>query len=468
MVFSSFEFLLYFLPVVLAVYYIVPFRLKNIVLFISSLIFYGYGVKDHPVYLGLFVLSIFINHQLAKGLSRVKKSGGRNFLLCIAMIFNFGQLFLFKYLDFFIDNINFAISHCNTDYVIPHVNLELPIGISFYTFQMTSYLIDVYRKDVKREASLINFGTYVSMFPQLIAGPIVTYSQVQNELTDRKINWKNIEEGLREFTLGLAAKVLIANRIGGLWKQINTIGYESISTPLAWMGIFAFTFQIYFDFWGYSLMARGLGTLLGFHLPKNFQNPYISKSVTEFWRRWHITLGSWFKKYVYIPLGGNRSHHIRNLLIVWLLTGLWHGASWNYLLWAMLSFVCILIEKKGLLKVLDKHPFLSYAHMYLLVPLLWTVFAITDFGNLGIYFSRLFPFFSAENGPVFRGDYLKYLKLYRDPFVLSLVFSTALPAKIYRKKKYTWWMAVLLLCIFWMCIHYIYKGLDDPFLYYQF
>lgn len=468
MVFSSFSFLLYFLPTVLIIYYILPFKAKNFILMLASFTFYGYGVKDHPLYLGLFVLSIFINHEIAKCISRTKQAGPRKTLLAFAMLLNFGMLFIFKYMDFVIDNINFILSKCNVRLELPNAKLVLPIGISFYTFQITSYLIDVYRRDIKREVSFINFGTYISMFPQLIAGPIVTYSEVQKDLTDRTIKWENFEEGLREFTLGLASKVLIANRIGGLWTQINAIGYESISTTLAWMGLLAFTFQIYFDFWGYSLMARGLGTMLGFHIPLNFKNPYISRSVTEFWRRWHITLSNWFKRYVYIPLGGNRSHHIRNLFIVWLFTGLWHGASWNYLLWALISFAFILVEKKGFIKVLEKYSLLGHAYMFLMIPMLWSIFAITDLGNLGLYYSRLFPFFNKMETVVFQADYLKYLKLYWLPFGLSFIFSTLLPSKIYKKTKYTWWMTFTLVLIFWMCIYQIYRGMDDPFLYYQF
>lgn len=468
MVFSSFSFLLYFLPVVLLFYFLTPGKAKNLILFIASLFFYSYGVKDHPAYLLLLVFSIFLNHQIAKGIARTKQESIKKVVLIIGLSYNFGLLFLFKYLDFFINQLNFVTNKIARQFLIPNVNLVLPIGISFYTFQISAYLIDVYRKEIKREPSLLNFGTYISMFPQLVAGPIVTYPDVQKDLNSRSITWSNIEEGMREFAAGLASKVLIANRIGGLWTQIGAIGYDSISTPLAWMGIFAFTYQIYFDFWGYSLMARGLGRMLGFDLPINFRYPYISRSVTEFWRRWHITLGNWFKNYVYIPLGGNRTHHIRNLFVVWLLTGLWHGASWNYLLWAMLTFLLILVEKKGLLKLLEKSIWLSHFYMFLIIPLLWSVFAITDLGELAVYYTRLFPFAQGVEAPVFKQDYVKYFELYRIPFILSMIFSTVLPVKIYRKWKYSRWMTFILVLIFWLCIYQIYKGMDDPFLYYQF
>ena len=354
---------------------------------------------------------------------------------------------------------------------IPYLNLVLPIGISFYTFQISSYLIDVYRGKVRAERSVIALGTYLCMFPQLIAGPIVTYSSVNVQLRARKHSMAKVEEGLKLFTLGLGYKVLIANQVAGLWHQVNTIGYDSISTPLAWMGIAAYSFQIYFDFYGYSLMAKGLGKLLGFQFPDNFSNPYLSLSMTEFWRRWHITLGSWFREYVYIPLGGNRkgfARTIRNMLAVWLLTGLWHGASWNFILWGFMMFVLISVEKMGWGKVTERFRLLGHLYMALVIPLTWLIFAVPDMGQIGLYLSRLFPFLGGVEGNVFAGDYVKYGKMYGISMIAALIFSTGLPERMYRKWKFHVVTALLLTAVFWGAVYCIYLGMDDPFLYFNF
>ena len=283
---------------------------------------------------------------------------------------------------------------------------------------------------------------------------------------------RKIEEGLREFTIGLGLKVLIADQVGGLWKEVGTIGFESISTPLAWMGLAAFSLQIYFDSYGYSLMAQGLGTLLGFRLPGNFDYPYMSLSMTEFWRRWHITLGSWFREYVYIPLGGNRTgwwRTCRNLLTVWLLTGIWHGASWNFILWGLILFLIILIEKSGLGKILNRWPAAGHLYMLFVIPLTWLIFAVTDLPQIGIYLHRLFPFFSGGQGAVyFAGDYLKYGKLYGLSLTAGLIFMTDGPRKLYERWKKSPVSAVLLLAVFWFSIYCIKRGMNDPFLYFQF
>lgn len=306
------------------------------------------------------------------------------------------------------------------------------------------------------------------MFPQLIAGPIVSYVHVQNRLKNRIHSFARFEEGFREFTIGLSLKVLIANRLGGLWSQVGAIGYESISTPLAWLGIAAFSFQIYFDFYGYSLMARGLGHLMGFYYPDNFRNPYKARSMTEFWRRWHITLSEWFKEYVYIPLGGNRSHPVRNLFIVWLLTGLWHGASWNYVFWGMFCFVLIVLEKAGFGKVLKEKPIMAGIYMLLVIPVSWLLFAIPDMGQLAVYLGRMFPFFGGSGAVIFSGDFLKYGVAYVWPFLAAILCSTGIPRKIYDSEKYSFPITCLLVFLFWGCIYSMYIGLDDPFLYYQF
>lgn len=468
MVFSSFAFLFCFLPAFLLVYLLVPGLWKNRVLFAASLVFYYYGVREHPFYVLLMLLSILVNYGAAWCMVRCRRKKGRNLCLAAGMGWNIGCLFVFKYLDFVSRNVNLLLEQTGTAARLPYVHLVLPIGISFYTFQISSYLIDVYRKEGKAEPSLLTLGTYLCMFPQLIAGPIVTYSQVQRQMRERVHSFWNLEEGLREFTIGLTLKVLIANRVGSLWTWTGSIGYESISCPMAWLGIAAYTFQIYFDFYGYSLMAKGLGTMMGFDFPDNFHNPYLSRSMTEFWRRWHMTLGGWFREYVYIPLGGNRSHPYRNLFLVWMLTGLWHGASWNFVLWGFSLFLLLLLEKRGLKKILDRLPVLGHLYMLLVIPLSWLMFAVNDFSQFRIYLTRLFPFLGQTTGAVYHGDFIKYGSACIWPMAAALLCCTGLPRMLYEKKKYSAPVTFGLVLLFWACAYCMYLGLDDPFLYYQF
>ena len=353
--------------------------------------------------------------------------------------------------------------------LFPTFDFILPIGISFYTFQTVSYLIDVYRKDTKAEKSFIKFGTYITMFPQLIAGPIITYKSIRRELDNRKAGIDNFYIGLKYFIMGLGYKVLLANRIGSLWNDIQGIGFESISTPLAFLGIIAFSFQIYFDFYGYSLMALGLGKILGFTIPINFDYPYLSRSMTEFWRRWHITLGSWFRQYVYIPLGGNRHgllKTLRNLLIVWLLTGLWHGANWNFVIWGLVTCFFIMIEKLWLKKFLDNHKIFSRIYMIALIPLTWTIFAVTDLKELGILFTRLFPFVKGIN--VYSLDYVEYLKSYGWLLLVGLFFCTRIPDNFLKKIKNPILEILVYLAIFWLSVYCLCREANDPFLYFRF
>jgi len=466
MVFSSFTFLFYFLPPFLLVYFLVPDSWKNPVLLSASLIFYYYGVREHPFYVVLIVLSIAVNYVAAKRMGKYRKKKRRLACLIVGMTWNIGSLFVFKYADFLSGNLNLLLD--GTGIVIPYMHLILPIGISFYTFQISSYLIDVYRRKIPAERSILTLGTYLCMFPQLIAGPIVTYGRIGNQMRSRRHSFQNVEEGFREFTIGLALKVLIANRVGSLWTQINTIGFESISCPLAWLGIGAYTFQIYFDFYGYSLMAKGLGRMMGFDFPDNFRNPYLSRSMTEFWRRWHITLGSWFREYVYIPLGGNRKYLYRNLFLVWLLTGLWHGASWNFVLWGLTIFVLLALERCGLGKILDRFPLVGHLYMILAIPLTWLIFAVGDPGQLFVYVKRLFPLFGGTGAAVYNGDFLKYGKDYFLPLTAAALCCTGIPGKLYEAKKYTFTVTLGLVLLFWACVYCMYLGLDDPFLYYQF
>ena len=468
MVFSSFVFLFQFLPVFLGIYFLMPKQLKNIVILIGSLIFYFYGIKDYPAYLLLIIFSVIVNYTAALLIDRAKQAGWQKFWLFTGMLYNIGSLFIFKYLNFLCENVNQLLRLTGSVQRLPYADLILPIGISFYTFQISSYLIDVYRKKFPVERSVITLGTYLCLFPQLIAGPIVTFSEVREQLHSREHSLQKLEDGLREFTIGLSLKVLIANRVGGIWTQAAAIGYESISTPMAWLALAAFSLQIYFDFYGYSLMAKGLGLIMGFDFPDNFRTPYLSLTVTEFWRRWHITLGSWFREYLYIPLGGNRKAHLRNLLIVWLLTGLWHGASWNFVLWGLFSFVLIICEKKSYGNFLESKPFFGHLYMIAFILFSWLLFAISDLTQLEIYFTRMFPFLSENTASVFRGDFIKHSKECALPLLAGLICCTTFPRKVYEKHKYTLPATLILVTLFWACVYSMYLGLDDPFLYYQF
>lgn len=468
MVFSSLTFLFYFFPVFFLVYFLSPNSWKNLVIFIGSLVFYFYGVIENPAYILLILLSVVVNFAISQQMDKRHRERVRRRWLCVGICYNFGVLFLFKYLDFVLENVNRVLTWTDSGISLPYADLVLPIGISFYTFQISSYLFDVYKGKVPVERSILKLGTYLCLFPQLIAGPIITYSQVREQITERTHAFEKWENGIREFTIGLSLKVLIANRVGGIWTQVGTIGYESISTPLAWLGIIAFSLQIYFDFYGYSLMAKGLGEIMGFTFPDNFRDPYLSKSLTEFWRRWHITLGSWFREYIYIPLGGNRKSHYRNLLIVWLLTGLWHGAGWNYVLWGLFCFILISVEKAGLSKVLERVPVLGHLYMMLVIPMSWLLFAIPDMGQIGVYLSRLFPVWGNTDAVVFAGDFAKYINMHWVPLLAALVCCTGIPRKIYDAKKKSLWVTGILVILFWLCVYSMYIGLDDPFLYYQF
>lgn len=471
MVFSSIAFIMYFMPVFFLVYYILPASYKNAWLFLASLGFYYYGVRGNPGYLLLMIMSVVVNFVAGKLIEAQKTKRARKAWLVVGIVYDLGWLILFKYLGFLIENLNALFGAIHVKVQLETWNLILPIGISFYTFQIISYLVDVYRRETKAEKSLISLGTYLCMFPQLIAGPIVNYHLIQEQLHKRKHSMVKVESGLKVFALGLAYKVLLANRVGHLWTEVTAIGYESISTPLAWMSIVAYSLQLYFDFYGYSLMAIGLGRMMGFDFPQNFNNPYMAVSMTDFWRRWHMTLGGWFREYVYIPLGGNRggfAKTVRNMFVVWLLTGLWHGASWNFVLWGLLLFVLLFVEKAGLGKVLERHKALGHIYMILWIPLSWLVFVITDLSQLGIYLQKLFPFFGSTGTVLFQGDYLKYGKTYGIYLVLGILFATGVQEKLLKKNKNRLWVILLLLALFWASVYCMYLGMDDPFLYFRF
>ncbi|MBQ6181045.1 MAG: MBOAT family protein [Ruminococcus sp.] len=463
MVFSSLEFLFIFLPAFMLVYAVSSAKYKNLVIFAGSVIFYSLGVKK-PVYIFLFLLTLLFDFIIAQFIESFRRTS--RFWLTLGVIFNFWWLIFFKYWGFGTENIN-SIFHAG----LTVKDIILPIGISFYTFQNVSYLADVYRKKAKAEKNLINYGAYISMFPQLIAGPIVTYESVAKQLRSRTHSIKLVEDGLKTFTIGLGYKVLIANQIGGLWRDLSAVGYSIISPKLAWMGIFAYSFQLYFDFCGYSLMAIGLGKIMGFNLPKNFDYPYMSVTMTEFWRRWHMTLGSWFREYVYIPLGGNRRGKRRmifNTFCVWLFTGLWHGASWNFVLWGLVLFGIMMLEKFYIGDFLNKYKLIGHAYMIIIIPLTWLIFAVTDMDQMKEYFSRLLPFTHKADSVLRKDDYVKYWNIYKKYFIAGAVFSTRIPEMIYKKIKGSMFTALLLLVVFWASVYCMYKGMNDPFLYFRF
>lgn len=386
MVFSSTIFLCVYLPLVLLGYYICPKKGRNLFLLIASLIFYAWG---EPKYVFLMMFSILINYLFGRLMDKHRENKKQlKLLLVLSVVIDLGLLSVFKYTDFIITNINSLF-----DAGFDLLNIALPIGISFYTFQAMSYTIDVYRDDVRVQKNIIDFGMYITMFPQLIAGPIVRYSDVQDQLADRSVTTADFSEGVMRFAVGLGKKVLLANQMGAVWSDIYALGGD-VSVLMAWIGAAAYTFQIYFDFSGYSDMAIGLGRMFGFKFPENFRYPYQSVSITDFWRRWHITLSTWFKEYLYIPLGGNRRGLARqalNLLIVWTLTGFWHGAGWNFVMWGLYYFVILFIEKLFLLKALDKLPkFFRHVYALLLIAIGWVIFASDDVSVLLPYLGSLF------------------------------------------------------------------------------
>ena len=471
MVFSSLTFLFAFLPIFLVLYYCSPAKYRNGLLFTGSLVFYGIG---EPLYLCLIICSVLVNLGIGLFIDRSERLSGKRLWLITGLLYNFGLLFFFKYTNFFLENINGVLRLCHSSTQLKLLELTLPLGISFYTFQIVSYIVDVYRGKVKSDHSVISLGAYLCMFPQLIAGPIVVYSDIRRELHERTITIHNLDDGLKTFILGLGFKVLLANRVGTLWNEVCTIGFESISTPLAWLGSLAYSMQLYFDFCGYSLMAIGLGKMLGFTIPENFHHPYLSRSVTDFWRRWHITLGAWFREYVYIPLGGNRKGRIRtidNLVIVWLLTGFWHGAAWNFILWGVFIFLLEILEKNLLLPVLNHKSIAAhiFSHIYMILYILvsWTIFAISDFNQLAMYLARMFPFFGMGHtlNPY---DFVKYLTDYGVLLICCILFCTAGPEKLYHRFKNKLGGIVIALIIFWYSVYYLAIGMNNPFLYFRF
>lgn len=388
MVFSSIVFLCYFLPAVLALYLLCPLKFRNLLLLLASLLFYAWGEPKYILIMLFSTVFDYCNGRALEYFQEHQQPGKQKGILILSIVGNLGILCFFKYTDFIISNLN----HLGASFSL--LNLALPIGISFYTFQTMSYTIDVYRGNVKPQHNFIDFAMYVSMFPQLIAGPIVRYQVVERDLYHRELVSRDMAQGMQRFLFGLAKKVILANQIGALWTEISS--GSKLTAAGAWLGALAYTFQIYFDFSGYSDMAIGLGQIFGFHFPENFNYPYESKSITEFWRRWHMTLSTWFREYLYIPLGGSRHgrrRQIINLLIVWTLTGLWHGAAWNFVLWGLYFFVLLVIEKLYLLRYMQGlQDWVRHFYALFFIVLGWVLFANEGFGELGHYIAAMFGF----------------------------------------------------------------------------
>lgn len=499
MVFSSLTFLYYFLPIILIVYIFLPntavvplpkgknlvIPARNLLILFSGFFFYAWG---EPFYVILMLFSTLIDYTAGRLMAKFDDSPAkRRACLIVSVCMNVGLLAIFKYSDFLIDTVNGIFRTDITNPVIlanraindvynfglSESRVALPIGISFYTFQSMSYTIDLYLRNIKVQKSFVSFTSYVTLFPQIVAGPIVRYEDVAAELDERTVNINKISEGICKFVKGLAKKVLLANNIGIIWTQIKAMDYGEISAATAWIGILAFTFQIYFDFSGYSDMAVGLGKMLGFNFPKNFDHPYLSKSVSEFWRRWHITLGTWFREYVYIPLGGNRKGQgktIRNLLIVWGLTGLWHGASWNFILWGLYFGVLIVIERLGWGNVLKKLPAaVSMLYTFLIVVFGWVLFDTNTLSDAWRFFKAMF----GANG-LGDGTAAYFIASNIVIFLLCIFASTDIFGKFtaaFRKKKRKLYAGVtpaVTAAVLLLCTSYLVDATYNPFLYFRF
>ena len=460
MLFSSISFIYYFLPLILVIYFLVPNRFKNIVLLLFSLFFYFYG---EGIYIVFLLLSCFINYVIGILIDK-NENKKRKFYLIIGLIFDIGLLIYFKYTNFFLDNFN---SLFNTNFSFGKI--VMPLGISFFTFQTISYLIDVYRKDVPADKSFIDLSCYITLFPQLVAGPIVRYQTIKEELKKKEITYDNFASGIERFVFGLSKKVLLANNFGLLVDLLNK---SSNSVLSSWLIAISYTLQIYFDFSGYSDMAIGLGRIFGFKFLENFNYPYIAKSITDFWRRWHISLSSFFRDYVYFPLGGNRCSKIkwiRNIFVVWMLTGFWHGAAWNFILWGLFFAIVLLIEKLTYGKWLENKKVINHIYVIIVVILSFTIFNANSFGEVLISFKNMFGF---NNLPFVNQEFFYYFKSYFVLIVLGIIFSTPLVNKIYLKlKKYSIFNYLSIVIIFILLIivtAYLVDSSFNPFLYFRF
>lgn len=461
MVFSSITFLFYFLPITLALYYILPKKCRNIVLLIASLIFYAYG---EPIYVTLMILSIIFTYIYGLLIDKFKKYS--KIFLILSIYTSIGLLIYFKYTNFIIENINLWLSN-----KVDFINVALPIGISFYTFQMLSYIFDLYKGEVKVQKNIFKLGLYITLFPQLIAGPIVRYQTIEEQLEKREHTLEKFALGIRRFVIGLGKKVLIANLLG----ELNQVFLESSdkSVLFYWIYGISVTLQIYFDFSGYSDMAIGLGKMFGFDFLENFNYPYIAKSITDFWRRWHMSLSSWFKDYIYIPLGGNRvskTKWIRNILIVWILTGIWHGAAWNFLIWGLYFGIILILEKVFLGKILEKLPQVL-SRIYVLLTVIIS-FIIFNGENASQVMENLGGLIGYKNIPLFSNESIYYFKSYLIILIVGILGSTPIMRNIFSKEKLRKFTNIVepifLIIILILSTSYIVDGSFNPFLYFRF
>ena len=462
MLFSSVTFLYYFLPSVLLVYYVVPKQLKNFVLFLASLLFYAWG---EPKYVFLMLISVGIGYLAGILMDKLPRKPVMIVSVSLCLLF----LIYFKYTNFFIDNINALVKTS-----IPALNVIMPIGISFYTFQIISYILDVYYGRVEKQKNVLYLATYISMFPQLIAGPIVRYTDINNQLGKRKLSGEIIADGITRFVIGLSKKVLVANQLGELCQVF--VDSTNKSVAFYWLYAFAAALHIYFDFSGYSDMAIGLGKLLGFTFMENFNYPFMSKSITEFWRRWHMSLGTWFRDYVYIPLGGNRcgaKRQIFNILVVWFLTGFWHGAQWNFILWGVYFATLLVVEKLWLYKKLNQSKVLGRIYALFLITISFVIFNVNTIGEIGEYLKNMFFLGGSE---IVNTEYVYYLRSYGILLLIAIIGATSLPKNLYklcRKFKVTSLCLVVvepivLVALLLICTAYLIDGSFNPFLYFRF
>ncbi|MCR8656490.1 MBOAT family O-acyltransferase [Paenibacillus endoradicis] len=468
MVFSSVIFIFFFLPLVLTLYFSVPFKFKNSILLIFSLVFYAWG---EPRYVVLMIVSIIINYGYGIWIERAEhKEKKRVYILAFAIVVNIGLLGFFKYANFAVNVIN-SVFHTT----LKLQEIPLPIGISFYTFHALSYLIDVYRKKEKAQRNLFKLSLYITFFPQLVAGPIIRYNAVAKQLSKRVFSSIQFAEGIQRFILGLSKKILLANPLGSVADNVFMSSTSDLSTGSAWIGILAYTLQIYFDFSGYSDMAIGLGKMFGFEFAENFNYPYIAKSISEFWRRWHISLGSWFRDYVYIPLGGSRVVRwkmYRNLFIVWALTGFWHGASWTFIAWGIYYGVLIALEKAGLEKLLSKVYPLNHVVVLLLVMIGWVFFRADNFGYATDFIAAMFY---SRGNEIFDAQALSLLSLNWFYFLIAIMVSMPLFPKLQKLKfnKYMTKVQVTIAFLFYFILFaevilYLINSTYNPFLYFRF
>ncbi len=466
MIFSSIPFLYYFLPAVLLLYALMPKKLKNSLLLAASLVFYAWG---EPKYVVLMIISIIFGYVFGLLIEKTRGKTASKVFLILSCVFSLGTLGVFKYADFFISNFNAA-----TGLSVNLLRLALPVGISFYTFQLLSYTVDVYRGDVPAQKNILTLGAYVSMFPQLIAGPIVRYSDIAAQLENRKHTAEKTAQGVTRFVLGLSKKVLVANLLGELCETFRASNDKSVL--FFWLYAIAFTLHIYFDFSGYSDMAIGLGKLFGLDFMENFNYPYISKSVTEFWRRWHISLGTWFRDYVYIPLGGNRVSKLRNLFnifVVWMLTGFWHGAAWNFIAWGLYFALLLLVEKLWLLKYLKKSKVLCRVYVLIAVIFGFVLFNATDIREALQYIASMF---GAGNYPLISAEFVYYLKNYAAVLVIGIFGSTPAAKTLVLKLKektagnrvINVLEAVCVVVLLVLVTAFLVDGSFNPFLYFRF